>query len=76
MLTVEVKINGRLIATAQARNLSDLADVSDYPEAPSAVAGHTGLYLYNKISGHNRRQSSWALVRKIAALAAKEHGHG
>jgi hypothetical protein len=77
MLTVEVKLNGRVIALASARNISDLAEVSDYvctwTEEGSEVTGEETDYGKFQIKGHRRRQSVWALVAKIvlAVLGAK-----
>jgi hypothetical protein len=77
MLTVEIKVNGRVIATASACNISDLAEVSDYfctwTEEGSAVTGEDTDYGKFQISGHRRRQSVWALAAKIvvAVLGAK-----
>jgi hypothetical protein len=77
MLTVEVKLNGRVIATASARNISGLAEVSDYyctwVEEGSPETGEEGDYGKFQIDGHRRCQSVWALVAKIvvAILGAK-----
>lgn len=77
MLTIEVKINGRVIATASARNISNLAEVSDYfctwTEEGSGEAGEETDYGKFQVSDHRRRQSVWALVAKIvvAVLGAK-----
>lgn len=77
MLTVEVKVNGRVIATASARNISDLAEVSTYfctwTEEGSGETGEAQDYGKFQISDHRRRQSVWALVAKVvvAVLAAK-----
>lgn len=74
MMTVEVKINGRLVANATARNLSDLADVSDYAityaEAESDVSGIPAFHGHGSVLKHPRRQSVWALVRSLAEQAA------
>lgn len=74
MLTIEIKINGRLVATASARNDSDLADISDYEiaygERPSGSNGELDWNAHGRIEGHDRRQSVWALVHKIASTAA------
>lgn len=70
MMTIEVKINGRLIALSTVRNISELADVSDYVvmsdemEAKSLGIPHHRARF--KIKGHNRNQSAWALVEKVA----------
>lgn len=71
MLTIEVKINGRLIAKATATNDSDLADYSDYVvEAMEVASPVTGLEHFEtgwRIECHRRKQSAWALVERIAA---------
>lgn len=69
MLTIEVKLNGRLIAEASVRNISDLAEDSDYrvtwneSEAPEMnIPWDQGKF---HITGHRRNQSAWALVAKV-----------
>jgi hypothetical protein len=71
MLTVEVKLNGRLIAEAKLVNQSNLADVSDYSlvwneqrEDNLRITGDQGRTV---IDQHHRRQTVWALVAKAAA---------
>ena len=71
MLTVEIKLNGRTVGEAQIRNITALAEVSDYDvvwaesAAPDlGVPQSTGGFL---IKGHRRRQSAWALVAKVVA---------
>lgn len=71
MLTVEVKLNGRLIGFAKLVNQSHLADVSDYSliwtetgDAGLGIATEEGRL---RIEKHNRRQTVWALVAKAAA---------
>lgn len=71
MLTIEVKLNGRVIAQAKLVNQTNLSDVRDYAltwfeEASEGIlipedAGRT------LIRSHNRRQTAWALVAKAAA---------
>lgn len=74
MLTVEVRINERLVARAVAVNVSDLAEVSDYGVAFNEEASEvTGLPAWKAdaaVRAHPRRQSVWELVWKIAAQAA------
>lgn len=75
MLTIEIKVNGVLVAGATARNLSNLADVSDYEimtvEKRSEHAGHeTDMRTNFEIERHPRLQSVWALVEKIARTSA------
>lgn len=69
MLTVEVKLNGVLIAQAAARNISALADVSDYlvtwNEAACPDLGIKQDFSKFMITGHRRRQTAWALVAKV-----------
>lgn len=74
MLTVEIKLNGRLVAGAKVENITSLAEVSDYRveavEAASDVTGLPNAHLVFEVAGHQRRQSVWALVRQVAAKAA------
>lgn len=71
MMTIEIKVNGRLIAGAKVTNVSDLADISDYHvEAVEAASEVTGLPDYHDefpIVAHERRRSVWSLVRKVAS---------
>lgn len=71
MLTIDIKLNGRLIAHAKLVNQSNLAEVSDYSvvwneqrEDNLRITGDQGRIL---IEGHRRRQTVWALVAKAAA---------
>jgi hypothetical protein len=71
MLTVEIRLNGRLIATAKLVNQTNLADVSDYRvewdeqgAADLNIGADRGTIF---IGQHNRRQTAWALVAKAAA---------
>jgi len=68
MLTVEVKLNGELVAHAGLLNVSSLAELSDYevhwaesscPDLGIPSAGGTFT-----ITAHRRRQTAWALVAK------------
>jgi hypothetical protein len=74
MLTITLRINGRVIGEARARNLSDLASTSDYvvgfTEFASPSTGQPFTEGTFKITGHSRNQSAWALVREIAARIA------
>jgi hypothetical protein len=69
MLTIQVKVNGRVIAMASVRNISDLADASDYlvcwNETGCAETGVEDDYNKFTIKDHRRRQSAWALVAKV-----------
>lgn len=73
MLTVSIAINGREVAKATVVNLSNLADISDYAllwsELASEETGMPERANTAKITGHHRRQSVWALVRRIAEIA-------
>ena len=71
MLTIEVKLNGQLVAEAAIQNTTDLAALSDYrcrwhergePDLGISPAG--GAFV---ITGHRRRQTVWALVARAAA---------
>lgn len=69
MLTIEVKLNGVVIAEASARNISELADTSSYfvvwNEAECAELGIEAQGRKFVIEGHRRRQTAWALVAKV-----------
>lgn len=72
MLTIEIKINGRLIAGAEIVNDSALAEYSDYivtaMEKASPETGHREDFSTGwRIECHRRRQSAWALVERVAA---------
>lgn len=68
MLTIDIRLNGQIIATAGITNVSDLADVSDYQlrwsENGNPELGIARLQGLAAIKGHRRRQSVWALVAK------------
>lgn len=68
MLTIDIKLNGKIIATAGITNISELADVSDY-QLRWSENGNPDLCIHRgqglaTITGHRRRQSVWALVAK------------
>lgn len=72
MLSVDIKLNGKIIATAGITNVSELAEVSDYQlrwsenRNPELCIPQTqGLAL---IKGHRRRQSVWVLVAKAVVI--------
>ena len=77
MLTVEIKLNGKLIAGATAANVSELAAVSNYTvEAVEAASEETGLLDFHRnftVQNHKRRQSVWELVHRIALKAMTEN---
>lgn len=71
MLTIDVKVNGHLVATAKLVNQTNLSEISDYSlvwdeqrEDNLRITGDQGR---TRIEGHNRRQTVWALVAKAAA---------
>lgn len=85
MLTIEVKLNGRLIAHAAARNISELADISDYHvtwhEAACPELGIEEDFHKFTIQGHRRCQTAWALVAKVVMrilgqMTGKPEGKG
>ncbi len=73
MLTVEVKLNGKIVAEVALQNESGLADVSTYfcrweEEACEelGIPAASGRFM---IKRHARRQSAWALVaRAVVAI--------
>jgi len=69
MLTIEVKLNGVVIAEAVVQNTADLADVSTYrarwsetAEPDLGIAPSAGAFV---VEGHRRRQTVWVLVAKV-----------
>lgn len=71
MLTIEVKLNGEVIAKATVVNDSHLADESAYrcrwhelPCPQLGIEAKAGSFV---IERHNRRQTAWALVAKVVA---------
>jgi len=82
-VTVEIwpggdKTCARTLAIANIANVSDLADVSDY--AASITEGHnpfTNTPPWSRrghVLQHDRKNSVWALVAKVANWAAEEAG--
>ena len=69
MMTIEIKINGRLVAGAIVHNQTDLEDVSDYD-----VRGWSGAWSQMPkalrsefiVAGHKRAAGPWELARRIA----------
>jgi hypothetical protein len=69
----------RTIATMRIANLSDLADCSDYrieaTEGRNPLTGDPPRSASCEVTGHDRRQSVWALVAKAAEAACEaEYG--
>jgi hypothetical protein len=66
----------RELARAHVGNLSSLAAKSDYAiyanEIDNPVAGSGPWESRGMICGHDRNQTVWALVAKVAAWAAAE----
>lgn len=64
------------LANARIGNISNLADTSDYAvevaEGPNPIAGTSEWSAMGHVLGHDRRQSVWSLVRKVAELAERE----
>lgn len=71
MMRVAVYVNDRKIAEAVALNRSELAAESDYDCHLVENSGPfgPGKDLLFRIKGHNREQTCWALVQKMAAHA-------
>lgn len=63
----------KLVASSVIHNISDLADISNYSgvveEKSAPVLGISPFVKEVKIAGHQRHQSVWALVKKIAERA-------
>jgi hypothetical protein len=62
--------NRKKVAECHAYNISDLKSISDY-EFESVEYGEPRLSIYpsevkGEVEGHDRNQSVWALVEKIA----------
>lgn len=66
-----ISLNGRPIAAACAVNISDLAKLSDYKVTAFETANAFTPAASNtfNIEAHDREQSCWALVEKIASSA-------
>lgn len=85
MMSVDIRLNGVLIATAKLVNQSNLADVSDYSvvwseqsEENLRITAEQGRTV---IKAHRRRQTVWALVAKASAailgqMAERMEGKG
>ncbi len=63
-------------AVAEVSNISDLAEFSDYRvsvgENQNGVTGALDWSARGHVFCHDRRQSVWALVAKVAAFAVAE----
>ena len=79
-VTVEIwpggdKLRARVLAIANVANVSDLANVSDYAvsvsEAHNPIANTPPWTRHGYIFQHDRNNSVWALVAKVAAWAAE-----
>ncbi len=76
MLTIEVKLNGRLIGYAKLVKRSNLAEISNYSLDWSEAGGD--FLLEGKsagraiIEGHRRKSGAWALVAKAAAAILRQ----
>lgn len=80
-ITIELLPGGResakrVIATAKVSNLPYLADISDYAvDVETAACTEPWLRPWESrgmIAGHDRQQTVWALVAKVAAWAVRE----
>jgi len=74
VLTVELKMNGRPIAAATVKNISDLAPISDYEveavSLPSKYSGKGFRHAFT-VNRHERLQTAWALIAKVADRLAQ-----
>lgn len=74
MMTIELKLNERVIAKAKVLNKSNLADFSNYTfraeSQPSPITGREYSITEGQVLNHRRKQSAWALVSKVAAQIA------
>lgn len=68
MLTIEIKLNGRIVAEAELTNRTGLSPVSDYSLRwteysidETGIAANRGTTV---IERHRRKASVWALVAK------------
>lgn len=75
MLTLEIKLNGKLIGGATIQNVSRLADVSDYKvmacESASDVSGLGDFRQEFDLKNFRRLQTVWAIVAEVAAKARR-----
>jgi hypothetical protein len=79
-ITIDVVPGGfaparRTIATMRIANVSDLADLSDYSiqslESANPLSGAPARLTECSVTGHDRRQSVWALLEAAAAEIQK-----
>lgn len=75
MMTIDIKINGEVVAQARARCVSgptdELGDYEiSYGERENPYTGAPAFHAHGRIEGHKRRQSAWALAVKLAEAAA------
>ena len=81
-LTIELKLNGKLIGGAVIRSTGRLATASDYEveAVETAAPGHTGhgkdFRSVFTVKGFPREQTVWALVARVAALARYKRKSG
>lgn len=75
MLTIKAELNGVPIAMARVRNVSDLADVSDYSvevaEKGCDELGIPDMHHKFEVKGHDRRRSVWDLIWKVGLTAVQ-----
>lgn len=75
MMTIEVKVNGKLISHAYLQNMSEGAEFSDYylqsRSNPSPVTGAGEIMMAGHVRHHNRMQTAWALVAEAARIIAE-----
>lgn len=83
MLIVELKINERTIAIALAQNVSPESQGTDDNSYDISVTTHPNPYgtpaevntHHIHVANHDRSESPWSLVAKIAAqIAERENG--
>lgn len=74
-MTIEIKVNGSLVGGAVVTEQPGLAGLSDY-EVEIVEKGDidrwvSNLHVHEKVGGHERAQSVWALVAKIARASGR-----
>jgi hypothetical protein len=78
MMTVDVRINGKIISRAMLINQSNLADVSDY-DVKVWMEGNKELGIEDygfegKVEGHERAAGPWPLIARIVDLLPESNG--